>query len=405
MNFLKSLFKSRNPEPDPDEEGAIEDERELGSVNKGLARQNRIINWLAAFAACALAVVFLYKYYASVYETHRQSRNASKDLTRTVATTTLPPLTVPDPGIDPKPVAAARGDGPPPPLQQHPSPAPAPAAAGQVPLKTVGQLARERRLKREVRFSLDGNLAHSTTSAGGGGDAGIASSDASDPEAVARPQPASITSATPAHAGSDMARAYLLPDPSLMMTRGKLIRCTVLPAFDTTLTGPVTCITGEDATSTDNKVSLMDRGTICFGQQGGGITHGQRRIGIIWQRCETPQHALVPFDSGATDPLGRPGIPGTVDNHFWDRFGGAIALSLITDIGPYLIATRQRGSNNTSVSFPSMSGPKDMVTEVLKSTVDIAPTVTAPPGAEVLIYLAHDIDFRDIYQLERVKQP
>ena len=207
------------------------------------------------------------------------------------------------------------------------------------------------------------------------------------------------------NAGNDMARAYLLPDPTLMMTRGKLVRCTVLPAFDTTLTGPVTCITGEDATGADNKVSLMDRGTICFGQQGGGITHGQRRVGIIWQRCETPQHALVPFDSGATDPFGRPGRPGTVDNHFWDRFGGAIAWSLSTDVGPYLIATRQRGNNTTTVSFPSMSGPKDVLSEVVKSTVDIAPTITAPQGAEVLIYLARDIDFRDIYQLERVRQP
>jgi len=26
-----------------------------------------------------------------------------------------------------------------------------------------------------------------------------------------------------------------------------------------------------------------------------------------------------------------------------------------------------------------------------------------PQGAEVFIYLAHDIDFRDIYQLERVR--
>ena len=400
MNFFKSLFRPRDPEPDPDEDGAIEDERALGSVNKGLARQNRIINWLAACGACALAAVFLYKYYASMYEDHQRAKVASKDLTRTVATTTLPPLTMPDPGLEP--AEQRLRNAPPPPLQAPGTVAAAPSAPGQPPVKSTSQLARERRLKREVRFSLDGALAGTSANVGMHSHATLVEANANN-KAVGNGAAVPASSGAVPTTGIDMARAYLLPDPTLMMTRGKLVRCTVLPAFDTTLTGPVTCITGEDATGADNKVSLMDRGTICFGQQGGGITRGQRRVGIIWQRCETPQHALVPFDSGATDPLGRPGIPGTVDNHFWDRFGGAIALSLITDVGPYLIATRQRGDNNTTVSFPSMSGPKDVLSEVIKSTVDIAPTITGPQGAEVFIYLAHDIDFRDIYQLERVR--
>lgn len=399
MNFFKSLFKPRNTEPDPDEEDAIEDERELGSVNKGLARQNRIINWLGAIGACALAAFFLYKYYVGVYEDRQQAKMASKDLTRTVATTSLPPLTMPDPGVEHAPA----GDVPPPPMQAPDSPTGAPPASGQPPAKSLSQLTRERRLKREVRFSLDGSLAGSAATVGMGSHAAIVNSSETAGEGHGAPASGAAAKSTMAKTGMEMARAYLLPDPTLMMTRGKLIRCTVLPAFDTTLTGPVTCVTGEDATGADNKVSLMDRGTICFGQQGSGITHGQRRIGIIWQRCETPQHALVPLNSGATDPLGRPGIPGIVDNHFWDRFGGAIALSLITDVGPYLIATRQRGDNNTTVSFPSMSGPKDVLSEVVKSTVDVAPTITGSQGAEVFIYLAHEIDFRDIYQLERVR--
>jgi type IV secretion system protein VirB10 len=403
MNIFKSLFKPRNFEPDPDEEDAIEDERELGSVNKGLARQNRIVNWLGAIGACVLAAFFLYKYYAGVYEDRQRSKVASKDLSRTVATTSLPPLTMPETGGEQAPAATGAANVPPPPMQAPGSPTGAPPASGQPPAKSLSQLARERRLKREVRFNFDGSLAGSAATVGMGSQAAIVSSSETAGERHGSPAASAAVQGTLSRTGMEMARAYLLPDPTLMMTRGKLIRCTVLPAFDTTLTGPVTCVTGEDATGADNKVSLMDRGTICFGQQGGGITHGQRRIGIIWQRCETPQHALVPFDSGATDPLGRPGIPGTVDNHFWDRFGGAIALSLITDVGPYLIATRQRGDNNTTVSFPSMSGPKDVLSEVVKSTVDIAPTITGPQGAEVFIYLAHDIDFRDIYQLERVR--
>lgn len=403
MNFLKSLFKTRSAETEDDEDGVIEDERELGSVNRGLNRQNRIVNWLVAFGACTLAAVFLYKYYANMFEEHQRVKATAKDLTRTVATTGLPPLMMPDAEPENRASAPVLSDSPPPLLPRAESAPGAGSTQGHAPAKTTGQLARERKLKREVRFSLEGHLAGASAVADIGSHAAVV--DASTPsDSIADGRGAlGPVSGNPVSAGFAPARAYLLPDPALMMTRGKLIRCTVLPALDTTLPGPVTCVTGEDATGADNRVSLMDRGTICFGEQGGGVTQGQRRVGIIWKRCETPQHALVPFDSRVADALGRIGIPGTVDNHFWDRFGGAIALSLITDIGPYLIATRNRGDNNTTVSFPPISGPKDVLTEVLKSTIDIAPTITAPQGAEVLIYLASDIDFRDIYTLQRVR--
>jgi type IV secretion system protein VirB10 len=265
--------------------------------------------------------------------------------------------------------------------------------------KGPAELARDRRLKRELRFNLEDGLPSMRAVEVSSSDSSSAIAPATSIETAKRDAKSVQTLAFSA------ARAYMVPDSTLIMTRGQVIPCTVMPAIDTTLTGIVTCITAEDATGADNKVSLMDRGTVCVGQQGGGVTHGQRRVGIIWQRCETPQHVLVPLDSGATDALGRPGIPGEVDNHFWDRFGGAIALSLISDIGPYLTAIRQSsGNNNTAIAFPNiLNGPQEVMGEVLKNTMDIRPTITAPQGARVLIYLAGDIDFRDVYQLERSK--
>ena len=316
----------------------------------------------------------------------------------------MPPLTSPVAGAEGETVARAASDTPPPPLQQPAATTAATAVAtGQPPLKTSAALVRERRLKREVRFNLDGDVSVAATGVVTRDHAAVVEAGVPVADAAANGVPHPGHQNGPVSASSTASRPYMLPDPTLMMTRGKLIPCTVLPAIDTTLPGIVTCVTGEDVTGADNKVSLMDRGTICTGRQGGGVTQGQRRLGIIWQRCETPQHVMVPLDSGAADFLGRPGIPGQVDNHFWDRFGAAIALSLITDIGPYLIATRQSGNNNTTVSFPPITGPKDVMSEVLKSTVNIAPTITRPQAAQVLIYLAGDVDFRDVYQLERAR--
>jgi len=395
MNF----FKPRPLETDPDDENSVDGERALTPVNKGLSLQNRITNWAVITGLCALTVVLLYKYYAGMYSEYENRKVPARDLAHTVSTTTLPPLSLPDPASDtPTPASSATNQMPPLQPMTTGTASTAPAAAQ---VKSQAELIRERRLKRELRFELDG----ASASTRAGTPPGLAQSDANvpPPEAAAAARTAKAMPSTqfsPAH-------AFLVPDPTLIMTRGKVIPCTVQPAIDTTLNGMVTCITGEDASGADNKVSLMDRGTFCVGKQGGGVTHGQRRVGIIWQRCETPQHVLVPLESDAADALGRPGIPGQVDNHFWDRFGAAIALSLISDIGPYLIASRQGdGNGNTTIAFPNvLNGPQAVIGEVLKNTMDIQPTITAPQGARVLIYLAGDIDFRDVYQLERSDQP
>jgi type IV secretion system protein VirB10 len=395
---MPKFFKN---EPDSDDEEKIEGERELASLNKGMKLQNRITNWALMVTACGLAGVLLYKHYVNVYQTYKSAEVLSKDITRTVGTGTLPPLTMPDPEAIKFSAEPAASDALPP-LGASGSPLRTDGAIGLARVRTSVEIVRERRLKKEVRFNLDGTLAGALSASSPGDSSGPGDMGGATTLAT-HSGPRLVTASAVPQSGSTPTRAYVVPDPTLMMTRGRAIPCTVIPAIDTTLTGIVTCVTAEDATGADNRVSLMDRGTLCTGQQGGGVIRGQSRVGIIWQLCETPQHVRVPLESVAADSLGRPGIPGIVDNHFWDRFGAAIALSLISDIGPYLVATRQGGSNNTTIAFPAITGPQEVMTEALKSTVGIPPTITASQGTQVLIYLAGDVDFRDVYQLEMAK--
>ena len=50
---------------------------------------------------------------------------------------------------------------------------------------------------------------------------------------------------------------------------------------------------------------------------------------MIWTRIIRPDGASIQIASSGTDPLGRAGLEGTVDRHFFERFGGAVLLSVI----------------------------------------------------------------------------
>jgi type IV secretion system protein VirB10 len=127
------------------------------------------------------------------------------------------------------------------------------------------------------------------------------------------------------------------------------------------------------------------------------VQHGSARLFVLWSEARTADGVVVPLSSPGTDELGRAGLAGEVDRHFWDRFGAAILISVINGA----IQTAVQSSNEsggTVIVNPSAS--QDVMTEVLKSTIAIRPTVTKAQGDRIQILVARDIDFRSVYELQ-----
>ncbi|MBB5073635.1 type IV secretion system protein VirB10 [Bartonella callosciuri] len=195
--------------------------------------------------------------------------------------------------------------------------------------------------------------------------------------------------------------AAQLRNRDLLITQGTQIDCTLETKIVTSQPGMTTCHLTRDVYSTSGRVVLLDRGSKVVGFYQSGIQQGQTRVFVQWSRIETPSGVIVNLDSPGTGPLGEAGIGGWVDTHFWQRFGGAIMVSIISDLGEWIKDKIGQGSkeNKEKTQPQGIQNAESVVTEVLQSTINITPTLYKNQGERVNIFVARDLDFSDVYSL------
>jgi type IV secretion system protein VirB10 len=401
-----------------DEEGVnqVQGERD-NSVTRVLSAQSRVSNVLAIGLMSVLGLGSLAWYYANAMMRQGRAKESAQAASTKRAQGDVP---LPHLGrIDP-PTASGVFEPVIPPadsLQDRPPPAPplseilveqnrTATAAGVLPPKTPAELALEREMSGAV-FSPRGAMPASGTTAGNtalaagfaGGD-GVTGSDVygapgggngapSGGELAALLRP-SVTTAV---------RAQVLPAQRLLLPKGAFIDCTLETAIDSTLPGMTTCVMATDAFGVDGNVVLLERGTKLIGETRGQVQQGAARIFVLWTEARTPTGVVVPLDSPGADELGRSGLPGEVNRHFWQRFGAAMLVSVI-DGAVQTAVQSSRGGGGAVVVNPSAS--QDVLTEILKNTINIPPTVVKRNGDRIQVLVARDLDFRSVYELRSV---
>lgn len=206
----------------------------------------------------------------------------------------------------------------------------------------------------------------------------------------------------------DGEKATVMQNPDMVITEGTIIPCTLQTAINSQLPSLVTCVVPIDIRGATGNVVLLDAGTKIVGQLQNGLLQGQNRVFVNWTRAETPDHVIVTLDSPGTDELGRGGLPGSVDNHFWDRFGGALMLTLVQGglDAATIEAAGNGGGNSTSNQaalgfvYAAQSNGQSVANTALENTINIPPTLTKNQGETVALIVAHDLDFSDVYSLQ-----
>jgi type IV secretion system protein VirB10 len=405
------------------EAGGVAGERGTASVNRVRSLQSRLSNVLAAGLMCALGMGALTWYYAHVFARNAHAVQVARRASAHAASgdAPLPPL---GPFSAPRMVAAAAPAAAPPTLAQEvlgpPPELPTPAetaawnqANALARFNTSTQPAAAAPMQARVTAldrRLGGPVFAGSSGPGSSAESGTAppsmGNGMSGPPWAVAPSSTNASERSPAAAGESLesllrpsvtpaVEASVLPTERFLLPKGSFLDCTLETAIDSTLPGMTTCVTATDTFSADGTVVLLERGTKLVGETRGQVREGQARLFVLWTEARTPTGVLVPLDSPGTDALGRAGLSGKVNTHFWERFGAAILVSVI-DAG---VQAGIQATNNGGTVILNPSSSEDVMTGILQSTINIPPTITVRQGARIQVLVARDVDFRSVYRL------
>ena len=200
--------------------------------------------------------------------------------------------------------------------------------------------------------------------------------------------------------------AAMLSNRSLTLPKGTAFTCALKTKVVSAASGFVSCQVQRNVFSDDGRVLLIERGSHMDGEYRiASVRPGTVRIPVLWTRIRTPNAVTVDIDSPGTGPLGESGIDGYVDNRWGERIGAAMLLSLIDDSVKLVIQNQASDPQANTVVLPSTTANTSKLAEkVLDSTINIPPLIYQNQGGIVGIYVARDVDFSSVYELQAVSR-
>jgi type IV secretion system protein VirB10 len=181
-------------------------------------------------------------------------------------------------------------------------------------------------------------------------------------------------------------RSSVLANQSTTVVQGTLIPAVLETALDSRRPGFARAIVSGDVRGFDGTEVLIPRGSRLIGEYRSDIEPGQKRALINWTRLIRPDGATIALTSPVTDTLGRGGVRGEYNSHFFERFANAILQSAL-QIGTNVVGREAGGS--VIVALPNST----LNTGSLSDATRIVPTLTVRGGTSISVFVARDLDF------------
>jgi len=179
------------------------------------------------------------------------------------------------------------------------------------------------------------------------------------------------------------------------ISAGRHIPCNRETAINSQLPGFVSCEIPQDVYNDDGSLKLLPAGSHVFGEIKSQVIIGNNRVPILWREIRTPDRPpiTVSIASPGADELGRAGVTGAVNSHFWEALLATLTYTLIEAVPNAAIAEIQKNGSNTSINYNQFANPSQSLgSQVLRGYMNRPPTLEANPGEPLMIFIGSDID-------------
>jgi len=187
--------------------------------------------------------------------------------------------------------------------------------------------------------------------------------------------------------GGATAQARSLSNPGTTVTEGTLIPAVLETAIDTDVPGFVRAVVSQDVRSFNGKNVLIPRSSRLVGQYQSGLQAGQKRAYVIWTRVIRPDGVSVNLQSPGVGFDGKTGLPGDVDSRFFQRFSGAMLLSVIGGLSAIA---------SGGVAPLVLGGGQSAASTAVQQDGQLGPVVRVRAGEPIRVFTARDLDFSGV---------
>ncbi len=191
-------------------------------------------------------------------------------------------------------------------------------------------------------------------------------------------------------------KAAALGSLDQIILQGKLIDGVLETAIQSDLPGMIRAIVSRDVFAESGAQILIPKGSRLIGQYNSELSQGQSRLFVIWSRLIRPDGIEVALSSGSTDPLGRAGMSGKVNHHFFKIFGNSLLLSII-GAGASTLGVSPTDQNNSIATYREQAAQafQNSASQVLQGSLNIPPTIKIAQGTLIKVLIAKDLDFSE----------
>ena len=207
-------------------------------------------------------------------------------------------------------------------------------------------------------------------------------------ESLSSRQNSSASSAS----NDEPANATLIHNQAALVSEGSVISAVLETPLDSTAPGLARAVVAADVRGFDGSRVLIPRGSRLIGQFKADESPSQRRILVTWDRLIRPDGVAIKISSPATDAKGTSGISGSVNTHFWSRFGSAVLQSVLA-AGTSIASSLPAGGSGSSAVYVGAANSTSQIGAQLVPVQNLPPRIKVKEGARIAVLVARDLNF------------